>query len=175
MSTSILRTISALIRANGKTLKSLPDSGWCICKGAGRNLDKLLHKCHFVSRVILVVGRPEFDAVLCRPPLLLHSQSTPDQKMSYCLWNLKNLNSKCICGWNNCYDNKITVKIYFLQTVEMLFDGILQLGCHMIVAYFQFCLGVLYMFYNFKACFDHTTKWRRERRWQWSHNSRTQY
>ncbi len=89
-------------RANGKTLKSLPDSGRCICKGAGRNLDKLMHKCHFVSRVILVVGRPEFDAVLCRPPLLLHSQSTPDKNVILFM----EFYIMCICGWNNYYANK---------------------------------------------------------------------
>jgi len=34
---------------------------------------------------------------------------------------------------------KLIVKKFFLQTVEMLYDGILQMGCYMIVAYFHFC------------------------------------
>ncbi len=34
---------------------------------------------------------------------------------------------------------KLIVKKSFLQTVEMLYDGILQMGCYMIVAYFHFC------------------------------------
>ncbi len=45
---------------------------------------------------------------------------------------------------------KIIVKISFLQTGEILYDGILQLGCYMIVAYFHFCLCVLYRFYNLR-------------------------